>query len=630
MVIRGFDKETMKEIITHFVSDKRASSYSGERMLFQTRVVSNNSKGNNQDITDENIFKNQERKFKCSMAMLYIKTFYGRKPSDFKTEEYKKESERFNKILSSNKELKRRVEKCIEEDNVDFILYELPQDLFYSAFSNVGLSADNIDAQMFISPSFAPEARIYINPSSSDYLNLMTYIYEEASKQELAILTKTRMSDIGGPTLDNLILYTSAQDFEKFVKILNAYGEKYPEKVSSYGGIMAALGRSEQDWFGFGFEPQSNPYKPDGNTTFNNEINWLFNNYILPAIMMNDFEGITESLSSEDLSEIFASVCKDKELAEELVNTLKDPAVRRKFLADFCDLSLASRTSQGYNEENAKLTEEERKGFSPEVMRCDGQQSDVQLVYRGKVTIKLLNGEEITFSRQNFAQILKNPKLRDAMAKYYSEPGKIENEADEALSLWKYLGEKLPFLDDKYPFMSKTMTKALESRDKNAKTKEKGAGYKAFLERHKIKKALEDKQKKQEEVIKILKGGRYNLASACVKLLEESNQVPEGLSSMPREKLEELYITIVGLDDVIDANLNTEKEDKNKIYSYETVVSKLRVNRGEIIYNRIKWMEPDFLRTYCERLSDHAKEDLNKYCLENNINLNLEETSEIN
>ena len=61
----------------------------------------------------------------------------------------------------------------------------------------------------------------------------------------------------------------SAKDFPKIVEILNEYGKKYPDKVAEFGSSIECMGRGEQEWFGFGCDPQRDAIRPQGNSTFN-------------------------------------------------------------------------------------------------------------------------------------------------------------------------------------------------------------------------------------------------------------------------------------------------------------------------------------------------------------------------
>ena len=253
MILNGFDERTMKKAFDWFLHDAKTMK-SGKRQPFNTRAVSHSGKGSNANLNAVQI-NESEKEFKISMALLYLKTFYGKSPAEFKTPEYREACERLQSIISSSPNssaLKTKIEECISKGRVDYNGGELPRNLFYGRLSEIGLSTDELDHSIFVTPKFVTQARIYINPSQKDYSHLMTYLYEQAAAQELEIGTKTRLSSIGGDTLDNMIIYTSAKDFPKIVEILNGYGKKYPDKVAEFGDTIECLGRSEQDWFGFG------------------------------------------------------------------------------------------------------------------------------------------------------------------------------------------------------------------------------------------------------------------------------------------------------------------------------------------------------------------------------------------
>ena len=65
----------------------------------------------------------------------------------------------------------------------------------------------------------------------------------------------------------------------------------------------------------------------------------IFNSYIFPAIMLDDFGEITKGMNDTQLSEIFMDTCKNPRLAKEVALALQDPTIRRQFINSFCDLN---------------------------------------------------------------------------------------------------------------------------------------------------------------------------------------------------------------------------------------------------------------------------------------------------
>ncbi len=628
MVIRGFDETTMRKSFEWFLHDSSLSF--GERRTFQTRNVQHSGKGSNANLNDEQM-EESEIEFKNSMALLYLKTFYGKKPADFKTEAYKKECERFRSVIESSpnpSSLNAKIEKCLRDGHVNYNSGELPRSVFYERLSEIGLSTDDTAHKIFISPEFITQARIYINPSRKDYAHLMTFLYERAASQELAIGTKTRMSSIGESSLDNMIIYTTAKDFPKIVEILNEYGRIYPDKVAQFGDTIECLGRSEQDWFGFGYDIQRDINEVSTRGTFNNAIDDLFNSYILPAIMFDDFGEITREMGEVELTEIFKKMCKDEDLAKEIALSLQDPILRRKFINNFCDLTYLKEKSNGFTRENAKLSEAERKGCSPEQLRFrvdnisgSGQPNDFIILRKEKITIPLRDGRSVVFSRADIAQIMKSNILRTAMEKFYDTEAKVTREVSQMLWLWKYSGKNMPYLNDTYPFLNNDMVRgieeyeALETMSKSATSKtstKELPEYEKQPERQTIKEGIEEKHKRQEEIIKVLCSENFQIASKLFKM----GVAPEEMYSLSQANMEELFISKVGLDNVIEAAsyVKSIETDKNKLnHRYENTLQALRYKRGKALCEKIRNLPSKKERTsYALTLSQYAREDVIK------------------
>ncbi len=620
MILRGFDQSTMSRAFDWFLHDHKTLP-SGARRNFKTREVSHSGKGNKPNLTETQI-QQSEREFKNSMALLYLKTFYGKRPGDFKTEEYKKECERLNSYVSRSPDsLKAKIERYLSNNHVDYFSGELPQSLFYARLSDIGLSTDEgVVHDIFVTPKYVTQARIVVNPSQKDYAHLMIYLYEQAAAQELAIGTKTRLQDIKEDTLDNMVIYTSAKDFPKIVEILNSYGKKFPDKVAQFGGTIECLGRSEQDWFGFGFEPQRNEINPAGATTFNYFIDYLTNDYILPTIIFDDFGEITKEMSDSQIAEIFMQTCKDSKLAKEVALSFQNPEIRRQFFNGFYDLTKLREQSYRFTRENERLPEAERNGRSPEQLRYSSQITDLDLLRNENIPIHLKNGNFVAFSRYDIAEIVRSPILRAAMEKFYDTPAKVERKAEQMLRLWKYVGKNMSYLNETYPFLSNEMVREIEkastieapsSTPATSKTPtENLTGYEKWLERQTTRKHMEEEMKEQEEIIVTLCGGRYTLAS---KLLE-MGLAPEEINGKARDDLEKMFIMKVGLDDVIEASnyVKLLEDDKTNLnHRYENSLQALRHERGLALCDKLEVLPTKAERdNFVGKLSQHAKEDV--------------------
>ena len=111
MILNGFDERTMKKAFDWFLHDAplkdRPNKFDIERPFkqkrqpFNTRAVAHTDKPNNPNLNPTQIVES-EKEFKNSMALLYLKTFYGKKPEEFKTPEYRQECERLHSIISSS------------------------------------------------------------------------------------------------------------------------------------------------------------------------------------------------------------------------------------------------------------------------------------------------------------------------------------------------------------------------------------------------------------------------------------------------------------------------------------------------------------------------------------------------
>ena len=623
MVLNGFDEKTMKKVFNWILNDSKTIT-GGGRGNFSTRSLSHSGKGNNANLNQAQI-NESEKEFKNSMAFLYLKTFYGKRPEKFKTPEYRQECERLHSVIleSSNPSaLRSKIEECLRKGHVDYNSGELPQNLFYEKLSKIGLSTDDTDHDIFITPKYLMQARIYVNPSQKDYSHLMKFLYERVAAEELEIGTKTRLLDIGRNELDNMIIYTSAKDFPKIVKILNDYGKKFPDNVAQFGDTIECLGRGEQDWFGFGFETQRDSYKIHGSSTFNCAIDDLFNSYILPVVFVDNFDKITKGMSETQLADIFMNTCKNPKIAKEVALSLQDPTIRRQFIENFRNLTNLREISLGYNRDNAILSAEERKGCSPEQLRftikrggvggaiVEGQMDDFSLLQEEKIKILLRNGSSVDFARWDISQIIKSPILRNAMKEFYdTHNNMILREVAIMTSLLEYAAKNMPYLNENHPFLTDEMVKEIEKYEKNASSTEKN-------------------RSEQKQIIENLCGKRVKLETALLDL-----GVPqEEITSATREDLEKLYMTKVGLDEIIEAAnyvKSQETPESGIIHRYENSLQALRHKRGQVLCYKIKRLPTKEERNdFVSPLSDFEKEDMaTEYKWSKNMSNSIKELS---
>lgn len=610
MIIRGFDRETMKKIFDKGLVNCSEKDKKGNFMLFTNWTLSHKEHGSVANLDYNKTNQNEiDNDFKNFMALLYLKTFYMKKPSDFKTKVYKKESEKFNNFINnySNPSLLRdKIEQCLRSNMVDFSSNYLPRELFYErlAMDGVGLSKDSDLTDIFVGVTPRDCVRIYVNPSTKDYSHFMKFLYEQVSKQELVVNAKTRMGTT--KTLDNLILYVPFDNFFNLINILNDYEKKYSDKVLEFGGTMECLARNEHDWYGFGFQSEGK------NSSYSFDINRIFNYYIIPMILLKDFSEITKGMNLEQITHILSYIMMDRTgkivnsaenlaLIKELALIFDDPVSRIKIINEFYDLSHVK------DDPDNDPHYSKDKRFHTDVYYLCGK--------------SILGIKE----RMCFSKIIKNPLFRDAIKKYYNTPGKMDEVADRMVELWKYVGKSLPYLNDEYPFFSDAFVKFLE---KNHKIKKDGSSLEILDDKKndKFKKWEERQLKKHEhykEIISILCGGKYRLASKIIELGISS----EKIENASREKLERLYIEKIGIDTVIDAaryfeSINNGKDFVNN--RYENSLFALRLERGKKLCKKFEEdAKTSMDNTFVSKLSLYEMQDIvNAY----SINRKLSQT----
>ena len=129
------------------------------------------------------------------------------------------------------------------------------------------------------------------------------------------------------------------------------------------------------------------------------------------------------------------------------------------------------------------------------------------------------------------------------------------------------------------------------------------------MERQTIRKGIEEKQRRQEEIIVTLCSGRVKLATTLL----EMGVSQEEIRDVSRDDLEKLYIMKVGLDNVIEAASyvkSLETPDNKIIHRYENSLQALRHQRGKVLCDRIRELPTKTQRNnYAMTLSQYARED---------------------
>lgn len=447
----------------------KQEDYSYAPKKFNTRMIPFSQKGNVDNSTAEEM-ANAEEKFVKDTLLLYFKTFYGKKPSDFSNPEYQREAkELIDKInrMPNKKRVMQAIENAIKENDITQYQKLLSTELFGDDLEYISLHADNSDTSFFFT-KFSSQARIYVNPSTKDYGHFVSFLYEKAAEMQLDVKTKTRLSRIPtATTLDNLIIYTTDKSLPHLLIILDEYAKLYPKKVEQFGSTPAAFGRTEHEWFGIGFEPQKKFLDPkynshhEGISTFNSFIDDVFGNYIMPAIWLEDFPDIFASIPKDQMIDALTTVFDNKETARQFLLVMNVPPYRKQFLKNFCDLSKVKSQSDQYTQEMKNLPKDHLHGLDPTYVR-EYSQSDEKLMAREKIECSLLTFEKIKISRSSFSELFALPIMRNAISEYFRKnANEVADKVRQMSTLWENIGKNFPFISPQHPFLSVGMEEEL-------------------------------------------------------------------------------------------------------------------------------------------------------------------------
>lgn len=466
MTIKGFDSSTMSKLFYAYIKQE---DYITSPDKFNTRLIPNSNAGNVCNSTTEEKADSEEKFIKDTL-LLYLKTFYGKKANDFSNPEYQREARELEEKInrSTNKaRVIHAIERAIKENDITQYQKTLSCELFGDDFKYISLHADNSDTSFFFS-KFSSQARIYVNPSTKFYGHLVSFLYEKAAQKELDIKTKTRLSEIvPGTTLDNLIIYTTDKSFPYILQILDEYARLNPEKVKTFGTTPAAMGRTEHEWFGIGFEPQKKFLDPkyhahhEGISTFNNFIDEVFGNYIMPAILIEDFSDIFASVPKNQMIDALSTLLGDKETAQQFLRVMSVRPYRKQFLKNFCDLSQVKSQSEKHTQAMKALPSEHLHGLDPTFVRKSGY-SDERIMAKEEIECSLLTFEKIKISRATFSKFFALPIMRNAITEYFKKnANEIADKIRQMCVLWENVGKNFPFVSTQYPFLSVGMEKEL-------------------------------------------------------------------------------------------------------------------------------------------------------------------------
>lgn len=466
MEIKGLDNLTMSKLFYAYIKQE---DYVNVPQKFHARMIAFSKKGNVNNSTTEEI-ANAEEKFMKDTLLLYLKTFYGKKPSDFSNPDYQREAkelaEKINNLPNKQKVIL-AIENAIKENNITQYQKMLSTELFGDDIKYISLDADNSDTSFF-STNFSSQARIYVNPSTKDYGHFISFLYEKAATKQLDIRTKTRLLRIKKSTsFDNLIIYTTDKSFPHLLLILDEYAKLYPEKVKEFGTTPAAFGRTEHEWFGIGFEPQKKYLDPksqphhEGISTFNSFIDNVFGNYIMPAIWLEDFPDIFASIPREKMVDALTTIFSDKKTAENFLTTITNKPYGKAFLKNFCDLSKVKSQSDQHTKEMKMLPKDHLHGLDPTYVR-KANQSDDYIMMKEEIECSLVGSEKVKLTREKIAKFFTLPIIRDAITEYYNNnANEIADKIRQMSVLWENIGKNFPFVSTQHPFLSIGMEREL-------------------------------------------------------------------------------------------------------------------------------------------------------------------------
>ena len=617
--LSGLTTETLTRVFNFFLNDNYISRKDGSMNLFRSRKIPYNNNPNNADL-GKNQIANHEFYFKNSLAKLYINTFFDLDYSVFKTMRYKEEVSRLDIIIENSKNPQKFVKTVLDyakSKNFDYRkLLSHPQmkDVLYPTLTLDGLSTNKPSRIMFISPKFVPEARIYVNPSMSGYSQLLTYIYKKVSENELSIGVKTRLNNIteNGP-LDNLVIYTDNKSLPQMLEILEDFGTRYPKIVSEFGSPIATHAHSEQGWYGVGFEFQR--CRAYSNMTFNDFIDCCFNSYILPIIILENYDEITKNIDKDSIYSIFLTITKDTRLARKIAYALDNPELRAEFLSDYSNLSYMETTSEKYNNDNKKLSAMSRDYFSVAQYRQhkgnSKQFNDAELIALENIKLPCEDGRTIQLTRNAFSNILKSPLLRQALKTKYSTKSSQTTIARRMLNLFNSIGKASSYTDSKNPLLSCGMVESLKASEKPITMN--GVDVSKFFNN---KKDMTEHHSKYIDMVSTVCGNKVVITAELIQY----GYTAKELHTLKLHEIQRLLIMSYSLDEFVKAHeyVRTlpESETGKLSFNYENTLKTMRRNRGKEMSKRLNSLKTKNEKdAFIASLSEIRREDLANFTL---------------
>ena len=376
---------------------------------------------------NHNLFKN--------VIIEYLKKFYGKKSTDFDSKTYQILSKKFNNVLSSNPLAERKVKEIIETGSIDVndfdkdgILEDIYPHEMQELYSN-GMDYDDIPL-IYLGingEGVTINARVYINPRCQYYYYLLNYIYTECIKRDLVINTKTRYGHTQG---DSLIVYVASNQLGLFLNLLNDYEKENPDKVSSFNNAPLLLERNSHKWYGYGHECFC--------TTLNDDIEVMFNRYILPLLFLDNFSKIFSSDKIKGIIEKISLLTENKEIG----NYLEFSFSRKRIIQDI--LEFKDKISNGVKNSHGRFKE------------------DLDFLYSNGVG----NMEVSEQFSSLFGKIMRDSEIRDAFNDFFKKPDNFNASIQDIMYLISHYCEQIEFLGGGSIYSSKYL---IEEKNRNAR-----------------------------------------------------------------------------------------------------------------------------------------------------------------
>lgn len=361
----------------------------------------------------------------------FIRTFYKKSPSSFKTSEYREICQEFNKRINNEiieNKIKLIVEfgKLNEEDFLpsgdlyQLINFEIRNEKGKS--KKISIRTDNIFVNTDDATSltaFMPnedKARVYINPSSQDFINFVKYINSRCIENEIMIDHKIRYTHNGS---DRIIYYVPINELGNFLNILNQYEKEHPNEIKEYNSPPTLLAKNTHDWYGYGHMGAGG----GRNATLNDYMECIMN-FAFLMLFINNYNKIGYAETNELIS-----------MLENVFETNYSDIKSNKISINFFDIS---------NNVKERLISSSKQ--------CGREIIDTEGVY----PYVYMNTKIENWKKLNIGNI------REKFNKYCKEH--FDNLIAELSQYIKIIQEQIDYLDNSNIYLSSKMAKEIEKK----------------------------------------------------------------------------------------------------------------------------------------------------------------------